>query len=195
MPLELGGMSDYVMEELQSQSPSTPYLDRQPILRYEMLRKLDNNATTNLLAVGSNLKLPSSQTINLNPIAKVFQVALIKMVQELADSASGATSHEQSVQPKHDPKGQGDHSPSLLAKEAATSEHIHLPAPDTRRHTTKECSQGPAKNKRALSLFAHLRDKITEQIAIIRRFRSERFKRATKEPKMTAKGRGKLPVR
>jgi hypothetical protein len=160
------------------------------------------------LALGGNStcwSLLSTQTIDFDPTDTVFQSTLVKMVRSLAvvgspalasvpESASGGPSREQSVRSKHDPEDQGDRPSSLLAKKAAASEYIHLPAPDTGCHKTKECSRGSAKNKRTLSLLAHLRGKIIEQIAMMRKFHSERFKRATKEPKMTAKGRGKLPV-
>jgi hypothetical protein len=155
------------------------------------------------LALGGNStcwSLLSTQTIDVDPTNTVFQTTLVQMVRALAAVGSPALasvpeSREQSVQSKHDLKDQGSHPSSLLSKKATTSERIHLPAPDASCHKTNECSRGSAKNKRALSLLTHLRSKIKEQFAMMRKFHSERFTRATKEHKLSAKGRGKLPVR
>jgi hypothetical protein len=161
------------------------------------------------LALGDNStcwSLLSTQTIDLDPTDTVFQSTLVRMVRSLAvvgspalasvpESTPGGLSREQSVRSEHDPEGFGDHPPSPFAQKAAASEHIHLPAPDSSYDKTTERSRGSAKRKRALSLLAHLGGKIREQFAIMRKLHSQRFKRSKNESRMTAKGRGKLPVR
>ena len=143
----------------------------------------------------TSLSLLSTQTIDLDPVDTNFRSTLIEMVLSLTaalasvpETESGGASRDHSVR-SNNSRGHDGHPKFSDGEKRGAHKHTRSTTPESKPPKT-----GTTVSKGRFSFFFQLGSRLGERFPIMKKLQPQRLSRFAKKPKMTAKGRGKLPV-